>query len=132
MRKAARRRIRHRADYLVELSFSDPEKFEAEWNERMLSWVEEIEDRARVLQNEGLRYGRPVFEIADRAISAIQRCSPQARQRHLKSTIDLFEHLCGVRVAAAMDRRLYQTNMMDPERFQSKKHRSRKEADGWK
>jgi hypothetical protein len=132
MGKAANRRRKHREEYLAKLSHLDPVRFEAEWERRVESWIREIEYRIEEWKRGGIESWRQVFEIADRAISVIRQCSSQARQKHLRPTIDLFEHLCSLEVAKIVDRRLYRTNLMDPDRFKVKSHRSRKETGGWK
>lgn len=117
MGKAAQRRLRHRGEHLAELSHRDPQRFEAAWEKRVDSWLEEIQDRARQWRSGDIEGWRQLFEIADRAVSAIRGCSPAARRRHLQATIDLFEHVCAVEVASIVDRRLYRTEAMDTDRL---------------
>ena len=125
MGKAAQRRLRHREAHLAELSHRDPERFEAAWEKRVDSWLEEIRDRAREWRSGDIEGWRRLFDISDRAVSTIRCCSPTARRRHLQATIDLFEHVCAVEVAAIVDRRLYRTDAMNAERLAFRRYQPR-------
>jgi hypothetical protein len=115
MRKAARRRQRRLKKYFAELSYRCPQKFEIEWNKRLVSWLYEIQ-RLRAGWEKGCADSRqPLFDIVDRAMAIIDCCSPEIRHQYRGITYELLSHEGSVQVARTIDRRIYKLNILDPE-----------------
>jgi hypothetical protein len=117
MSKAARRRARRQNEYLVKLSFSDPARFEAAWEIRVESWMAEIRTRAREWRDGGTESRLLLFDIVGRADAVMRECSPGAQRQHRIDTYGLLEAECARLVADCVDRRLFRTNGIGPERL---------------
>jgi hypothetical protein len=117
MSKAARRRVKRQNEYLVKLSFHDPDRFEEAWVKRVESWMAEIRSRARSWRKGSIESRLLLFGVADRADEIIRECSPEAQRRLRMETYGLLEAECARLVAECVDRRLFRTNGIGSERL---------------
>ena len=85
MSKAGQRRSKKLVSYFRTLLATDPCRFEAEWQKRLVSWGEEVHARARRMRrqdcetpdgNEQLETS--LYEIFDRAVELLDGCGPNA------------------------------------------------------
>ena len=122
MGKAARRALKRKMEHLSELSFRSHGEFDAAWEKRVDSWLDEIGDRAREWGKGDIEKWRVLFDIPDRADVIMRACSPAAQRRHRAATFALLEGECSRQVAQMVDRRLCRTNAMSPEWLEMKRY----------
>ncbi len=122
MSKAANRRLIRQKEYLIGLSFRSPGRFDAAWEKRVDSWMDEIGGRAREWGKGDIEKWRVLFAIPDRADSIMRACSPAAQRRHRAATFALLEGECMRQVARMFGRCMSRTNAMSPEWLEMKRY----------
>lgn len=106
MGKAADRRNQRRGTFLSQLFLENPERFEFEWEKRVLSWLSDI----RMATKDGNMQGPSVFRIVDHAASVLRGCGEEAVRKHGEATRRLLENTCCRALSQQFDKRLYRLN----------------------
>jgi hypothetical protein len=101
-----RRRARRRA-YLWRPAKKNPEKFWAEWSERLESWSREADRRARLWRDEEGRRLPKAFSLVDEAMNELRGCGREAMALEGEETREMMADSCCRVVAQAYDHRLY-------------------------
>ena len=112
MGKAAKRQRKKSLDYLVRLSYENPERFEYQWDKRMVSWLENI----RYLSMQwprGQKVRGRIFGIVDRAMEILEACDGRIYQSYGPKTFGQLSHECAARLAIVIDPRLYRLSNQD-------------------
>ncbi len=80
--------------YLVCLAHEDPERFDAEWERRMSSWLELIRRDAGRWKNSIGNPVPPVFSIVDEAMTLLEGCGRLVYEKYAKEAHDLLTSEC--------------------------------------
>lgn len=110
MGKAAERRKGRREKYLAGLAEKNPERFQAEWNKRMDSWLEEVNRRAGKLVDGKGNPIPPAFEVVDTAKGVLEASGVKETAIEAHNSIDMLSSECCKEVSSRVDGRLYRLN----------------------
>ena len=111
MGKAARQRRRRRVQYLVNLSFSEPEKFADSWERRIDSWLVQVRTLSCQWAKGRAQSGdMKIFDFVDEAMEILSQCDEPVRKKYAHSTYEVLSHECSVQVAGITNRHLYRVS----------------------
>ena len=107
MSRAAQRRKARREQYLARLATTDPNRFHAEWNKRIVSWAGEIWKGAGLLVDGHGESAQPVFRVVDKATGILSACGTDAVALAFRDTKETLANECCRALATHVDGRLY-------------------------
>lgn len=111
MGKAARQRRRRRMQYLVNLSYSDPDLFGESWERRIDSWLLQVRKQGHLWAiGKSEQSDMKIFDYVDDAMHILSLCDESVRKEHERYTYDVLSHECSLQIAGITDRRLYSTS----------------------
>lgn len=126
MGKAARRRYERQARYLIRMSYIDPNQFQAAWDKRIMSWLNDIRKQAYEWKAGRQDSGKSLFDIVDRAMWILDRCAAPVRKNHWQHTHDVLAEACCRQIASITDQRLYNSGIFSAQLERSRKLRQYK------
>jgi hypothetical protein len=106
-RKKRREKLKRLSAKLAHLAQKKPEQFDVELDERLRSWLEQIQFRGRELRRKtGPPAGPGVFDLLQN-IEQLLTSHPDIAQAISPSVREMLRHECSKSVARAVDPRLY-------------------------
>lgn len=123
--KASERRKGSREKYLAGLAAASPDRFHAEWNKRMDSWLLDARRRAKTLDCEEPMEKTPsAFEVVNTAKNALAASGVSEAALEPHNSIDMLVHECCREVSSHTDGRIYRLNLaLDKDRILGKKRK---------
>lgn len=106
MGRAARRRKAELKRYLINLSYTNPQAFEKQWQMRVESWLSEIEIQSKKWKD-GEDSKTIIFKIMDYAINILECCEKKVASQVYKETYNELIHGCSSAVARVVYGRFY-------------------------
>jgi hypothetical protein len=80
--------------YLIRLAAEEPERFDAEWERRISSWLQLIRGEAGRLRYHNGEAAPAVFDIVNEAMAVLEACGASSYERHALATHELLSHEC--------------------------------------